>query len=63
MVTKNPVVWDMMPFSLVKMSRHFEGTYRLRLRGSRVSQVMNHSEAGLLLNPEDEGDVTFRNAG
>jgi hypothetical protein len=64
-ITKSLVVWDMTPFSLVKISRHLEGTYRLRLQGSRVNQVINQREAaiGLLLNHEDEGDMIFRNAG
>jgi hypothetical protein len=69
-VMKSSVFWDIMPLRLLKDSRHFVGTYHLHIQGSRVSQARNQHEAGskqsllgLLINPEDDGDMFLRIVG
>jgi hypothetical protein len=52
--------YDIKPCSPLKFSRRFGGTYRLHLQ-DRLS-IRFHSGSLLgLFDPEDEGDIFFRN--
>jgi hypothetical protein len=44
-LTPVAVFWDITSYDPVKVSRRFEGTYRLHLQGRRVSQARNPHEA------------------
>jgi hypothetical protein len=43
---KSGVFWDIMPCTLPKVIRRFEGTYRLYIQDRRVRQAGNQYEAG-----------------
>jgi hypothetical protein len=45
-VMNSSVFWDVMPSSWLKVSQRFGVTYRLHLRGRRISQTRNQREAG-----------------
>jgi hypothetical protein len=60
-ILKSDIVWDVIPCSLLNVSRHFRGTYRLHLQGqiSRASWLAIYFHTGVLLglfDPEDGGD-------
>jgi hypothetical protein len=44
-VMKSTIIWDIMPCSLLKVTRHFGGTYRLHPQGRRISPVRNQHES------------------
>jgi hypothetical protein len=69
------ILWDMTPFSPLKVNRRFGGMCRLQLHGRRINQARSYREAGFacyllhagfllgcLLDPEDGGDMDFRKA-
>jgi hypothetical protein len=70
---QSSVFWNITPCNLVKVNRHFEGTYRLHLHSQLVSQATNNMKQlsaccllpalffDLLFYPEYEGDVFLRN--
>jgi hypothetical protein len=62
---KISVFWDKIPCSPVKTPHHFGGTYRLHLQRRRVSSACSLLHAGfllgLLIDPEDGGDIFLRN--
>jgi hypothetical protein len=43
-VMKISIFWDITPCSLVKVNRHFGGTYCLHLQGRRISQTKNQHQ-------------------
>jgi hypothetical protein len=45
-VTRNPSLWDITPYSLLKVDRCFGGIYHLHLQCRRKSQERNQHEAG-----------------
>jgi hypothetical protein len=59
--------WDIMPSSPLKVNWRFRGTRRLHFQGRSLSQARNEREAGslvcLFFNPDDGGDIFFRNVG
>jgi hypothetical protein len=69
-IMKSTILWNITPYSPLKVDRHFEGICRLYLQG-RVSQARNQHEVGnkqsqqthagflisLFLNPADGGDM------
>jgi hypothetical protein len=42
---KSIVFWDITPCSLLKVNRHFGGTYRLHLRGRKICRARNQRES------------------
>jgi hypothetical protein len=40
------IFWDITPYILFKISRHFRGKYRAHLQSLRVSQERNQLETG-----------------
>jgi hypothetical protein len=60
------VLWEVMPWSTTQVLRRFGGMRCLHLQGRRVSKAeKDESDArwliGLLFNPEDGGNLSFRN--
>jgi hypothetical protein len=45
-VMKTPLFWNITPYSLLKVNRHFGQTCHLHLQGQRISQERNQHEAG-----------------
>jgi hypothetical protein len=42
---KSTIVWDIMPYSPLKINRRFGGTSRLHLQGRRISRARNQRES------------------
>jgi hypothetical protein len=61
------ILWYIMPRSPLKNNRCFGGTYRINLQDRRISQTITHREAGSKpcrpFDPENGGDMLFRNIG
>jgi hypothetical protein len=59
--------WDVTPYSLVEVYRHFGVTYRLLLHGRRVSQATGMTVSscllGLHVDRENGGNAFLRNVG
>jgi hypothetical protein len=67
-VMKSTVFWDMRSCSSLNVNRRFGVICRVHLQGCQVSKARNQRGAGseqsllgLFVNPEDEGDMLFRN--
>jgi hypothetical protein len=67
---KSYIFWDIMSCSPLRINRHFGGTCHLYLQGRRISQARNQATSfhagfllGLFFDPEDGGDMFFRNVG
>jgi hypothetical protein len=62
---KSSVFWGIIPYSPLKVSRRFGGTYRLHLQGESLLATFSH--AGFLLDlffdPKDGDDMFLRNVG
>jgi hypothetical protein len=65
-VMKSSIFWDIAPCGLLKIKRHFGGTYRLHLRGGIISRAGNQRESRwqaelclfvLFFDPEEVGDM------
>jgi hypothetical protein len=66
LVMKSIIFWDMTQCSQLSFNRRFGGTYRLHLQGrrNRFSKPANKQVASFcFFDPEDRGDVFFRNVG
>jgi hypothetical protein len=57
------IIWDVMPWNLVKVYRHFRGKCYLHFQGGSVSQVSNNQvvKHNSLFNREDLGSMVIRN--
>jgi hypothetical protein len=51
---KNPIFWDITPYSPLKVNRRFGGTDYLHSQGRRISQASNQYEAGSKQSPKME---------
>jgi hypothetical protein len=61
LVTKNAILWDIMPCNLLKVNQHFGGTYSLHLQ---LLAICFHTGILLVLfNPEDESGIILPNVG
>jgi hypothetical protein len=58
-VMKGTIFWDVTPFSPLSANRRFGGTYRLHLKGRKISRARNQRES--TCHPEDGGDMFFQN--
>jgi hypothetical protein len=62
---KSSVFWDIMPFSPLKVNRHFRGTYHLHFQSRIVSQARNQHVAVIRQSSDwyVGNDVFLRNVG
>jgi hypothetical protein len=65
-VMKSTIFWDLTACSPLKVNRRLGGTYRLHLRGLQALLATCFHTGfllGLFFDPEDGGDMFFRNVG
>jgi hypothetical protein len=53
-VMKGTIFWDIKPCNLLKVKRHFRGTYHLHIQGQRISQARYQRESRRYIPPKHQ---------